>query len=599
MTADGLLRASFSAGDLELEWPKAGDIMTGSAEAALREFLVAGTPRAWSLSGRWGTGKTTLWKRIVAEFQAVPEPLEWKRARALGKTPRRPAYGYVSLYSIGSIEELRTSIGLELSREPARTWRARSLSWIGRALSFAGRKLSYASGESGNIGRLPISPKKVLSQLFFWRVAGAVICIDDIERRGSGLSIKDIMALTSYLVEERSCRVLIIFNRDSLSPDDLRTWEEHSEKVLDAEIIFSPTPSDAISIGLAAAKASVGVSLAAAKSFHRLDVDNIRIIVRTAHAVDHLMNEVMREVPSMSAENQSVIAQAASVLYVLKLSRAEGAPTPTKAMARNWLMPSADDESATEKLWWGRLRASAFYLGDDMNSALLASVEAGFPQLEKLVPAVSVLAQDQERERLHGLIKEAWDSYHGSFQMNDGEVFAAFEAVRDHIARVESLTNLQPVARILRATGRPEAATALLKDWVGHRQAWGAQLLDADDFGARPTDTELLALIHDELERQRNSPTMPISIALDRIDLGEADEHSIRSLLAASTQAVADEIIAKPRSWRKALSPNGLTSTGGVAADQALKKLEAAFDMVANYSELNRMRVGSLRASLR
>ena len=50
----------------------------------------------------------------------------------------------------------------------------------------------------------------LLNELSFCVVRNAVICIDDIERKETGLSVADVFGLACFLKEERSCKVVLV-----------------------------------------------------------------------------------------------------------------------------------------------------------------------------------------------------------------------------------------------------------------------------------------------------------------------------------------------------------------------------------------------------
>ena len=47
-------------------------------------------------------------------------------------------------------------------------------------------------------------------------ICNQIVCIDDIERAGHGLDITDILGLASSLRERKNCKIVLLFNEDSL-----------------------------------------------------------------------------------------------------------------------------------------------------------------------------------------------------------------------------------------------------------------------------------------------------------------------------------------------------------------------------------------------
>ena len=48
-----------------------------------------------------------------------------------------------------------------------------------------------------------------IETISFLSLNGTIICIDDLERKGKGLEIKDILGLVSLLKEQKKCKVVL------------------------------------------------------------------------------------------------------------------------------------------------------------------------------------------------------------------------------------------------------------------------------------------------------------------------------------------------------------------------------------------------------
>lgn len=60
----------------------------------------------------------------------------------------------------------------------------------------------------------------VVSTLEYALVNNYIICFDDLERKGNGLSVKDIMGLIDELAQRKNCKIILVFNEDSLSDEN-------------------------------------------------------------------------------------------------------------------------------------------------------------------------------------------------------------------------------------------------------------------------------------------------------------------------------------------------------------------------------------------
>jgi|GEM_PF-5140067 len=565
---------------------------TRSVQAALTRFLKEETPRAIALAGSWGTGKTFLWNKLSSNYVRLPEASAFRVAVATGSRPELPKYAYVSLYSIGSLAELRAAIAFEMGSSPSKGGWNKFKGWFSKRSRWLGGKLHDVAGEKLDVKGVSLAPRKLLMQMYFWRVAKGIICIDDVERRGENLALKDILSLTNFLVEQRGCRVIIILNRDQLDPDDRAAWAKHSEKVLDTEIVFKPTSEESVGVGLTDVDLKPAALEAMRRCLTRMGIDNIRVISRTARSVSAILAELDNAVPRMSAALTENVASAATVLSVLKLSH--GAPTPKDAFAHTWIGRKSDQMDEDERAWWDKINAAGLYLGDTMDKAVLESIEAGYPQLHTLIPAAKELAESVEAQEAKARVSTAWQAYHGSFALDDTKVAAAFVDVADEMVEREGLMNLEPYADILRAVGRADVATSVLERWARKRIVDGVDLTRDDDFGYRPKDPELVAIVARVTAEVLANPLVSLEDALDTIVSKPAGPNEINSILAAGRRELQDEIMRKPRSWRRMHNSGHTPPVDPI--DFAIQRIDAAFDAIARTSELNKRRVGSLRS---
>ncbi len=79
-------------------------------------------------------------------------------------------------------------------------------------------------------------------------IKDTLICIDDLERKGKNLSIKDIFGLLNFLKEAHNCKIIFICNIDSLSNENKEEFCTQKDKLFDYSIEFEPTADDVIEI---------------------------------------------------------------------------------------------------------------------------------------------------------------------------------------------------------------------------------------------------------------------------------------------------------------------------------------------------------------
>ena len=190
-------------------------------EPVVLDFVAEDFNEVLVLKGNWGVGKTHFWHRLIDE-QAEDENL--------GKEK----YSYISLFGINSLDGLKRSIFTSVVDSSD----VQNEGIFSTLRGFAEKaedipKLAEWGGDA------------VLEKLLFDGVEDTLVCIDDLERRGEDLEIRDLLGLASMLKEERSCQVVLILNDDALEEQGRDEFGRHGEKIVDLEIEFERTPGGA------------------------------------------------------------------------------------------------------------------------------------------------------------------------------------------------------------------------------------------------------------------------------------------------------------------------------------------------------------------
>ena len=155
------------------------------AEREFATFLASPTPEVLSISGRWGVGKTHAWDNAIRRQ---------KRTSALRR------YAYVSAFGIQTLDDLKTAIFQSTvpldspELEPTLESFAGSLQSIQGAKGLAEQGARTAWKFLSQLWTAtPIAGKaNIFVPAASLMIRNQIICIDDIERAGKGLELKDI-----------------------------------------------------------------------------------------------------------------------------------------------------------------------------------------------------------------------------------------------------------------------------------------------------------------------------------------------------------------------------------------------------------------------
>lgn len=557
-----------------------------SIQKTIDGFLSAKASSAIVLQGKWGVGKTYFWRhRILKDATAEP----W-----------RQRYSYVSLFGINSLSELKASLSIataEFDIDAQSQWRLkRSLTrlwwkgqrWVGDLIQFV-PKFGDKAG-------------KLYERASFYAVRDRVICLDDVERRGSALGLRDVLGLVSYLVEDRNCRVVVILNNGRLSEVDQSIWNDNKEKVFHGELNYSPTLRETIALGLSEDFQEPWYE-SAFSHLESLGVSNIRLIQRTSRALRLVVDSAGKDM--LQPITVDHISKVLSLLAYSAFGSGDGAP-PFDMVLRvtgqsrivSAVAGSSKDATAQEKEFEEAIRKYGLYLYTTLDRELVHTIREGFPDIDKLRAAVHEFQADAESRRLKDLWHDAWRTYHDTLQDNSGEIVAAMRQAWPPVSRMEAAHSLQSLARLLRFLGESELASSYIKIWVDQRKPNGAKEFDERVIQSySPVDDEeirsLIAAARDDLEE--------IISLEDAFNMWMEDDHRVPeglvSVFAASSPDEMEKVLLAVRSERLVAGLRKLPALRSRPNDaewsRAFSNFQTALKKLSDQSGLADRRIGT------
>lgn len=409
----------------------------------IERFLKSPDPEVLCTSGAWGVGKTHLWKEVLAETARAKPPLPLV------------GYSYVSLFGVGNLEDLKLSIfANRISLGESKV--ARFSQWsISRA-----RRAQPVLEQIPKVGGL----FKSLGAMYFSSIRGMIVCIDDLERRSKNLEAKDVLGLISYLKEERKCKVVLLLNDGELGTggDDFR---KYFEKTIDVHLKFAPTAEECSNIAFPTPD-DFGQHIKA--HCLALGIKNIRIIrkiERAARGAQPLIQVFDSEIRDLAVRS--------IVLLGWSLLKGTGAPSIEHLRKRAGLTAYSIDKDrklSQEEAQWNSLLDN-FNWGalDELDHELIASLEVGYFDPDKIGAAAGEIWKRLEHKRQDGDFEQAWNRYHESFEDNQNEVLDGLLTSFKRAYKTITFMNLDGTIRLFRDLGRNEQAEELLKFYTDNR----------------------------------------------------------------------------------------------------------------------------------
>jgi hypothetical protein len=273
------------------------------------------------------------------------------------------------------------------------------------------------------------------------------------------------MGLTSYLKEQKKCKVVLIFNDGELSGEDKTDFERYTEKVVDASLLFEPNPEDCVKIAVTTPSHTHDLLR---NALIDLRISNIRIIKK----IERL---VLRVSPLLSEFEQLVQFQAVRSLTLLGWCHYSGDGAPSIEFVLNrrgniYLgLANNKDISEDERAWNTLLDEYEFTHVGEFDLELLEGLKRGYFDNAKIVDRAAMLNSKIIEMKADTSLREAWKLYHHSFDDNEAEfVVKVCEAYEKHIKFV-SPRDLSTVVRILKDIGRNNEADNLLKIYMENR----------------------------------------------------------------------------------------------------------------------------------
>lgn len=543
-----------------------------SVQKNLERFVTSCVSGAICLQGPWGGGKTHLWKELVKA--------------------QKTEHTYVSLFGVNSLAGLKAQIALAAQDQQGVPWWKRRYN-LRDVFGVVTRSSPLVPSKFGGGAAL----NEATQSLAFHFVKKRLICIDDVERRGDNLSLKDVLGLVSYLEEQRSCRVCVILNSGAFDGDDLDVWADQREKVFEAELLYDPSVSQAISVALGPGYQLEIWYADAVKALEDLSVRNVRIIRRIARTLglvfsglgmlhESTLRSVVRDLVFLEFCHSGRSLGAPRIEFLKKTSPLSFAAESLNREKGNGHL-SADELAMAEKI-------SNYNIdGSDAITLLLSdSVVAGFPT-DSLAEAINARDREVRTNAKHHRFSAAWRRYQGDLSAGEDEVLLEMMESWDDVAGTESSRNADDLVRLMREHGRPEMSSRIISGWINARTGGRVGELggEAVSFFGAIQDPEF----QDALRKARQSTATLLHLdrALEAIALGTGDQAAFNAVACSEVTELAAALKRMPQSFQALKELLGRRSDHQSTYSSAGSNAEKALKSIAHESEWNALRLYS------
>lgn len=474
---------------------------TISFPQSLNAFL-SGPDKVLVIRGHWGVGKTYSWDSYVNEHIA---------AKAL----KQIAYSYVSLFGKSSLAEVRASVfqnarplspeaavDAEIDRRLTEATRLRDrLPWIRSAGDLVKEKAPFLGWLTRTAKSVPFTDKfaPLLATLEYSLVGNYLVCIDDLERKGSALSIREVMGLIDELAQRKSCKVVLIFNDKTLASELDRTeFEAYREKVVDSEIEFSPAHAENLEkvfptehyLNRHFSEAAVA-----------LDLKNIRVLKklrRMTDLIDSSIKDCHEDILKEYANHSAILLWS----YYMRSEALPHSFIVEQLSASSWAAYFGKDKGEpTEEETRYKAITSAIRLEPSVfDSHVLDFLKRGYFDLNAVQKDVEELNQKAELRRASSRLSAIWKLYTDTFAVNHAEIVNQLQLVLREEVHLLSISEYSGALSMLESLGADP--TDLMRLYIDSHKEGLTSMDRRDSLFARrvsyePMRTEIVSLGED------------------------------------------------------------------------------------------------------
>ncbi|MBO2672011.1 P-loop NTPase fold protein [Shewanella algae] len=418
------------------------------------------------IKGNWGVGKTYFWDNYISR-------------RIESRDLSQLAYSYISLFGSSSLSDVRKRVfhnakAISSDEKVGKAFddefkESSSLfnktPWIKEGVSKAQSKAPLLSWFSKNSQSLPVVSKfsGMISSLEYSLVKNYIVCIDDMERKGKGLAVKEVMGLVDELAQRKDCKVVLIFNESSLDSDeDRKQFESYREKVVDIEVNHNPTSRE----NLACIFSNDFIRYSTLETVvNNLDIKNIRIIKKIKWALEYF-HKYVNDRDDQIIDELIIHTALLCCFYYIRDDDLTYEELKEQLASNSWLSYLVDKKkevSAGEKRY--RTLASSMNLGSSVfDEHITFFLENGYVDDEALKATVAEFEEKVRVDSVSSRIRRAWDIYSESFSDNLNDFKNSLkEVINEDMPRL-SLSDFSSAVDILEEFG--EDITQFVNSYV-------------------------------------------------------------------------------------------------------------------------------------
>lgn len=471
--------------------------------------------RVIALSGKWGTGKTYLWRQV----QKASSDDAIQNAAA------------VSLFGVSSLNELKTKVAQALL---PRLQDDRVAAQVSAALSGL-TKLAKAVHRGFNaLDDLPVLALPTLLKNKF-------LVIDDIERKHQKLNIDEILGFIDECVQTYKCRVLLILNDDKLK--DKEIWEQFREKVIDQELRLETSAAEAFEIAKGITSTDWTDELESATV--ACGITNIRILGKIIRVANHLLahngelspqvvTKVVSPIVLLSAIHYKSLREGPTFEYVMNHNAALSATA--RALRKQRPDHEESEEDGLHEQWDLLLRKLKIHIGGEFEQLVIEYLRTGLMDTQAVRDLIERYQRDGRILSTQNSVSAFFHRYNWHPEVTEADLIDELRCLLPVVEFIDGPTLSYLIDLADELTHNPLLGQEFLAAWSTALDKAFPDGLDPSPWGStrpvRPDVTKVLEAAH-----ARRSHATTLVLACNHIrstkGWGSAEEQLLKSISAA------------------------------------------------------------------
>ena len=471
--------------------------------------------RVIALSGKWGTGKTYLWRQVQKESN--DEAIQ--------------SAAVVSLFGVSSLNELKTKVAQALL---PRLQDEKVAAQVSAALSGLTKLAKAVHRGFGALDDLPVLALPTL-------LGNKFLVIDDIERKHQKLNIDEILGFIDECVQTYKCRVLLILNDDKLK--DKEIWEQFREKVIDHELRLETTAAEAFQIAKAITSTDWAEDIEAASV--ACGITNIRILGKIVRVANRLLvhngelspEVVSRVVPPivlLSAIHYKSLPDGPTFEYVMNHNAALSATA--RALRQQRPDHEQSEEDALHEQWDSLLRKLKIHSGSEFEKLVMEFLRTGLMVPQAVRELIERYQEDGRILSTRSRVSSFFQHYNWHPEIAESDLIDELRALLSGVEYIEAPTLSYLIDLADELTSAPSLGQEFLTAWSTSLEKAYPDGLDPSPWGSlRPIRPDVATVLEAAYARRSNATTL--LEACDTIcstrGWGSAEESLLKSITAA------------------------------------------------------------------